>query len=772
MASISSENIRFKKSKIINMPKNSQVKNLEQITIIQNLTKENSQLKEALADLEKDLKEKDQSIEESHKKINKLKDEYSKVIKEFELMENSYNELLDEYNQKTIEISEAKKTQSMMNVLINKNNNDLSVDNRKLLYKQNVINKKKILSCGDVKQKNEKSKLKDMNEIIRELKKKNLICIKMIKDKDSVIEKQNIKIQELNDIINAMNKNKINEKNFENIFNNKNASLSLVNLLNEKINQADNLKDEIPEDLSINNNFKNELMKTELFSSLIRETHFRNFIQKLLEKMNISKLIHIYQYCIENKNNYINIMKENHLLKNSNRILYDNLSELKNQININNKKVKNKCINLIENINKKDNISNKIKKINEIRLKNNNNFKDNNIFKLKEKIFNSHRILNNLPNSEKNDMDELKKSETNIISKDSLNKIKKINNTLIKTTLNRPKNRILKYKNIDTDIILKNKSLQFEPHNTDGNFIQDKFNSTNISLASKTHKNPNINNSYKNNIFNLQKEFNSIISKSVAQDNIYNSSESLPKNDLNYFKISNLNNSKKNLTNNNKNELIKKESDTGRNIKVETKKNTILHNSFFSYDFFINLLFKTNEGIFMKEELDKYNQIYNLTNYENIFLTFKKTCNELKIMTDEMNLKINKTHNLNESNLLNKSKIDNVDQNKDIILDGSFKVFNERILKLKKLEFEFINMNEYIKCYLISQEATIKLMYKERKRNAKFEPIDKLFNLFEDCLSYRINEMNENIKFNRKLLIKLFKNQINCLFLSFEYKFK
>lgn len=346
MSSISPENIPFKKSKIINMPKNSQVKNLEQIKTIQNLTQENSQLKEALTELEKDLKEKDQSIEESSKIIYKLKDEYSKVIKEFQLMEKSYNELLDEYNQKTIEISEEKKTQSMMNVLINKNKNDLSMDDKKLIYKQNMKNKKKILSCGDVKQKNEKSKLKDMNEIIRDLKKKNLIYIKIIKDKDSVIEKQNIKIKELNDIINEMNeKNKINEDIFHNIFNNKNASFSLVNLLNKNINQANNSKDEFPKDLSINNNLKTELMKTELFSGLIRENHFNNFIQKLLEKMNISKLIHIYQYCIENKNNYINMMKENRLLKKSNLILYNNLSELKNQININNKKVKNKCIN-------------------------------------------------------------------------------------------------------------------------------------------------------------------------------------------------------------------------------------------------------------------------------------------------------------------------------------------------------------------------------------------------------------------------------------------
>ena len=63
-------------------------------------------------------------------------------------------------------------------------------------------------------------------------------------------------------------------------------------------------------------------------------------------------------------------------------------------------------------------------------------------------------------------------------------------------------------------------------------------------------------------------------------------------------------------------------------------------------------------------------------------------------------------------------------------------------------------------------------MYNKGKKYLKFEPIEKLFNLFEDCLSYRIDEMNENIVFNRKLLIKLFKNNINCLFLSFEYKFK
>ena len=80
-------------------------------------------------------------------------------------------------------------------------------------------------------------------------------------------------------------------------------------------------------------------------------------------------------------------------------------------------------------------------------------------------------------------------------------------------------------------------------------------------------------------------------------------------------------------------------------------------------------------------------------------------------------------------------------------------------------------MNDYIKNYLVSQEITIKMMYNLGKNHIKYEPIEKLFNLFEDCLTYRINEMNDNIIFTRKLLIKLFKKQINCLLLSFEYNF-
>ena len=88
---------------------------------LQQLDTENYQLKEALTDLEKDLKEKDQSIEESQKIISKLKEEYTKVIKELQNMEKSYNQLLDEMNKQSIEINYAKKNQSLLNILKRKN---------------------------------------------------------------------------------------------------------------------------------------------------------------------------------------------------------------------------------------------------------------------------------------------------------------------------------------------------------------------------------------------------------------------------------------------------------------------------------------------------------------------------------------------------------------------------------------------------------------------------------------------------------------------------
>ena len=124
------ESLIKKKSKILQHKNTCEI--LKQLEL---LNSENIQLKEALSDLEKDLKDKDQSIEESQKIITKLKDEYSKVIKELQQVEKSYNELLNEMDKKTQEINIAKKNQSLLNILQKKN--DFLFTEKNSLHKEN-----------------------------------------------------------------------------------------------------------------------------------------------------------------------------------------------------------------------------------------------------------------------------------------------------------------------------------------------------------------------------------------------------------------------------------------------------------------------------------------------------------------------------------------------------------------------------------------------------------------------------------------------------------
>ena len=101
-------------------------------------------------------------------------------------------------------------------------------------------------------------------------------------------------------------------------------------------------------------------------------------------------------------------------------------------------------------------------------------------------------------------------------------------------------------------------------------------------------------------------------------------------------------------------------------------------------------------------------------------------------------------------------------------INSSYRVVNERILKLKKFEFDIINLNEFIKNYLVSQEIIIQMIFSDNNV-IQFDFIEKLFKLLEECLNFKIDEMNDNVIFHRKLIIKYLKSQKNCLGLSLEY---
>ena len=872
-ANFSTKNARISQSKSDQYKINQEL--LKQLEI---LISENNQLKEALTDLEKDLKEKDQSIEESQKIISKLKEEYTKAIKELQQMEKSHNELLDEMNKKSLEIKNAKKNQSLLNVL--KTKNDSLSTEKKHLYKENIIMRKKILSCDNISVKIGND-IKNKDLIIENLQNKNNNMKKLMKERENIIEEQGKKIKELNNIINSKNEelkimmniskeinkeNKINVKeitkqavktikafqnnnnkirnhsfdfdytkskinnyskyktsfeDFELIFKNKKACFYLEEAVNEVLYIPDNLKN-ISKEFLINMNLKTELIKNELYSGLIRESQFVNFLQNIFGRLlkDNKGVLNIFKSVLEFKRKYFNIIKENYkmkkLLSNINNKDGSYLQKLKENIKKNNNLIKNRFIEKEKEI---QNLKNEIKSLNNIlttnSIYNNNSINttrhiSSNDFKKRDKSLCeliSPKNWNTLPTLESTNTNysNLDYTSPEKINKDPIIKAKRINKKICQRK-NIKKKPIQNLYNINgNDIFNFNNSMEFnKPIRTENNttkecksiiFFND-YDSSKTEIKNKYN--------YKKDIFNLQKEINNILMKSITNNETINnpingSNNNTSKKSPRFIKINNhINKQKKDKqlfsdrfhkkvnsisilelknTINPYSQILKTEQkDTSTNNNTIINKTLIENNaikkfkkySFFNSDFFINLFFKINNNIFDVFELNKYRQIYNLTNIDNIYLNFKQICNELKNKTDEINLKINKSHYLKESNIIGEKNLQN--ENKYFI-DKSFTFFNERIISLKKFEFEFINMNDYIKNYMVSQETTIKIMYSSGKKNFKFEPIEKLFNLFEDCLSYRINEMNESIIFSRKLLIKLFKNQINCLFLSFEYNF-
>ena len=125
----------------------------------------------------------------------------------------------------------------------------------------------------------------------------------------------------------------------------------------------------------------------------------------------------------------------------------------------------------------------------------------------------------------------------------------------------------------------------------------------------------------------------------------------------------------------------------------------------------------------------------------------------------EINFEIDSPNSDLEENYVN---------SKNLAIDSSYRLVNEKILKLKKLEFDFLNLSEFVKNYLVSQEIIVNIIFSSDNNIIEFEPIEKLFSLFEECLNFKIDEMSDNVIFYRKLLIRIFKNQKNCLGLSLE----
>ena len=863
---------------------NSGAVNNELLKNIEILDSENTQLKAALGELQEDLRDKENSIEESHKIITKLKDEYSKLIKEYQNLEQINNDLIseNELNKKSAEgFKRANETisklQKQTNDLINENN---------ALKKENNAMKNKLISNNSSSNKKEQD-LKDKELIITDLKEKADNWVLMIKDRENLINEQSKKIKELNEIIlrkddqlklmvnfskeiNKENKSNVAEltkqavktiKVFYNTLNNsgknnidsgyrvefKNTATTFENfeptLKNKKtcflLEDATQGMMYIPNDLKsiskeflMDMNFKTELIKSELYSSLIRETQFVIFLDEIFSKLNIKdteNIKNISKKVIELTSNFGNILKENNKLKSENRILLQNqknsdlfLKKFKENVSNNMNKLKEKYSYLTNNIdNKVQNIKNNNIIVKEKARKDGEKLKAENLVlkqdnqKLREDIDELRRLFETQKDNDKI-YKSLEKNEPLYKSNNFEETNKRMPwNTMIQNIPEISFNYIHSYNTInrfprtDLDMNLIN-TINKDNDKNDidiGRYKERKTqkynrnndNDNNQNYNKKYHKKKKEINNLKNEIDRVKDEINNIMINSDNPNfNISDNYLSIPEKENNTDLNNNINDIKmKTYTiqnsdiNNHSNYsgLNKKVSDLQKMLSIEKNKNSklekenislkqyinnliddieklkmnkkrnIINNNVFTPKFFIKMFYNINPKVFSSSELKKYYKIYNTQDIETIFEIFSKTCQCLKRQIYETNFEVETANTDMEDNYMNM---------KNVVIDSSYRLVNERIMKLKKLEFDFINLSEFVKNYLVSQEIMVKIIFNSDNNIIQFEPIERLFNLFEDCLNFKIDEMNDNVIFQRKLLIKILKNQKNCLGLSLE----
>ena len=843
----------IQKSHIINQTKlGSGAINNELLKNIEILEEENSQLKSALSELQEDLKDKENSIEESQKIITKLKDEYSKIIKELQNIESLNSKLTNENELNKKEIENAKKNNLLLSKLQNKNNDLTNEIN--ILKKENISLKSKINVKNTTTDKNEKD-LKNKEFIINNLKQKSDNWAGIIKEREKIIGEQSKKINELNEVIsrqkeelkmvmnfskninkenrtnvseitkqavktiklfyNSLNNNysgntnengyriefKNNNSNifqeFQNILKDNKVSFLLEDAINSMMYIPKNLKS-ISKEFIMDMNLKTELIKSELYSSILRENQFIKYLKEIFGNFNSKDAENIKNLCriiIRLKKTLENILKENDILKKNNKLLIEKnknndlfIKKFKNDVNNNINKIKEKYIYLINNISSKlenseknylsikekakkdyDKLTNEITdlKSENIELKNNieeykklvDTQKENEkLFKsLEQKKINTDKYLNSFNNR--------LVSWNNNIKIESVNSINFIHSHIFKK-LNINKRKINNYinyndiRNISSENIKKNN--------------YDKKKREIINLKEQIGRVKNEISNIMSTTVNRNEHFFTIPNKEDFDENDISSRSFIE------TKKNNDNNNKINNKINNLQKMLKKEKSKNINLEKENialKKhinsltpqfNTInstnntdmtINNNIFTPLFFVKIFFSINPKIFSSSELKKYYKIYDSNDINIIFDIFSESCECLKKQLYDNHFEFDSPNSDIEDNYIGSKNID---------FDSSYRLVNEKILKLKKLEFDFDNLSEFVKNYLVSQEIIVKIIFNSDNDVIQFGPIEKLFNLFEECLNFKIDEMNDNVIFYRKLLIRIFKNQKNCLGLSLE----
>jgi hypothetical protein len=179
--------------------------------------------------------------------------------------------------------------------------------------------------------------------------------------------------------------------------------------------------------------------------------------------------------------------------------------------------------------------------------------------------------------------------------------------------------------------------------------------------------------------------------------------------------------------------------------------------------------FEINKNIFSSSELIKYRSIYEGLPISKLLSVFKGICDNLKkAVYNSKNDYESDISDFEESNILNESKSTQDNEN------NIYHIVNEKIFGLKRFEINYKIFMELLKNYLVCfelivNEIEIEIQNKNRQKQIELgEEINILYNIFEDAVYFKMDRLDDDIIFNRKILLKLLLNHKEYLSIIYD----
>jgi hypothetical protein len=241
----------------------------------------------------------------------------------------------------------------------------------------------------------------------------------------------------------------------------------------------------------------------------------------------------------------------------------------------------------------------------------------------------------------------------------------------------------------------------------------------------------------------------------------------LLKNNFKNIKDHILSNNDNNNCNNTKNSQINDEENEDI-INNNNNNYTRTKESLFPYFQELKQFFDINKKIFSSSELIKYRTIYDGLPISKLLKVFKSICDNLKkTIINSKNEYDSDLSDIEESNIETKNSEITTDNN-------SYHFVNQKIFGLKKFEFNYKIFMELLKNYLVTFEIIvnqieIEIENKNKEKQIELgEELNILYNIFEDAVYFKMDRLDDDIIFNRKILLKLLLNHKEYLSIIYD----